>query len=61
MKHVLLLLRHISLGMVGQPNYEAYLLIMSERHPERRPMTRIEFFRNREEARYGGKTGGRCC
>ena len=50
-----------ALLMVGQPDYQAYLRHMSERHPERTPMTRIEFFREREQARYGGKSGGRCC
>lgn len=46
--------------MVGQPSYEAYLRHMADRHPDRRPMDRVEFFRNREQARYGGG-GGRCC
>jgi uncharacterized short protein YbdD (DUF466 family) len=47
--------------MVGQPSYDAYLTHMAHHHPERTPMDRIAFFREREQARYGGKGGGRCC
>lgn len=48
--------------MVGLPNYEAYCRHMSERHPGKPLMTEAEFFRNRQEARYGGGSGGfRCC
>lgn len=54
-------LREAALLMVGQPSYDAYLAHMAAHHPDRRPMTRIEFFRNREQARYGAKGGGRCC
>lgn len=47
--------------MVGQPPYEAYLAHMRQHHPDRPPMGRVEFFRDREEARYGGRNGGKCC
>jgi uncharacterized short protein YbdD (DUF466 family) len=47
--------------MVGLPSYSAYLRHMAERHPERTPMSEPEFFRDRQEARYGGRNGGRCC
>jgi uncharacterized short protein YbdD (DUF466 family) len=48
--------------MVGQPSYEAYLAHMQRLHPDKPPMTRAEFFRDREAARYGGGGGGlRCC
>ncbi|MYL99550.1 putative selenoprotein [Novosphingobium sp. FGD1] len=47
--------------MVGQPPYEAYLAHMAHHHPEAAPLTRLEFFRNREQARYGGAGGGKCC
>lgn len=47
--------------MVGQPDYDAYLRHMREQHPGHAPMDRITFFRNRQEARYGGKNGGKCC
>jgi uncharacterized short protein YbdD (DUF466 family) len=55
------MVREAALLMVGQPSYQAYLRHMALRHPEGMPMTRIEFFRDREQARYGGKGGGRCC
>lgn len=54
-------MRETALLMVGQPSYRAYLAHMAERHPGRRPMSRVEFFRDREKMRYGGKGGGRCC
>ncbi|MFC3214993.1 YbdD/YjiX family protein [Novosphingobium panipatense] len=47
--------------MVGQPSYDAYLVHMAQRHPHATPMSRVEFFRNREQARYGGAGGGKCC
>lgn len=46
--------------MVGQPDYEAYVQHMRLTHPERTPMTYEEFFRERENARYGGGSG-KCC
>ena len=46
--------------MVGQPSYDAYLAHMLHHHPDREPLSRQQFFRNREQARYGGGTG-RCC
>lgn len=61
MRGLLRTLRQTGLLMVGQPCYETYLQHMALRHPERTPMTRVEFFRDREQARYGGKNGGRCC
>jgi uncharacterized short protein YbdD (DUF466 family) len=53
-------LRQAALLMVGQPPYETYLEHMRARHPDREPMSRLEFFRDRERARYGAD-GGRCC
>ncbi|TYC90456.1 YbdD/YjiX family protein [Novosphingobium sp. BW1] len=47
--------------MVGQPPYEVYLAHMARRHPDVAPMSRVEFFRNREAARFGGAGGGKCC
>ncbi|WP_103094220.1 YbdD/YjiX family protein [Novosphingobium guangzhouense] len=55
------MLRNMLRLMVGQPPYEAYLAHMARHHPEAVPMSRIEFFRNREQARYGGAGGGKCC
>jgi len=48
--------------MVGQPDYDAYLRHMREHHPARPVMSFPEFFRDRENARYGGNGRiGRCC
>jgi uncharacterized short protein YbdD (DUF466 family) len=46
--------------MVGLPDYQAYVAHMAEQHPDKAAMTYEEFFRERQEARYGGKVG-RCC
>jgi len=46
--------------MVGQPDYAAYVQHMREHHPDRPVMSFPEFFRDRENARYGGGKG-RCC
>ena len=48
--------------MVGLPEYDSYLAHMEATHPEQAPMSYEEFFRERQEARYGGagKRGG-CC
>lgn len=54
-------LRRTARLMVGLPDYDAYLRHMATAHPGQPFMTRTEFFRNRQEARYGGKNGGRCC
>ena len=45
---------------IGLPDYEAYLVHMRERHPERTPMDRTTFFAERLNARYG-KGRSRCC
>ncbi|GJD34532.1 YbdD/YjiX family protein [Methylobacterium aerolatum] len=49
--------------MVGQGDYGAYAEHIRRTHPDREPMTETEFFRNRENARFGvGNTSGfRCC
>ena len=49
--------------MVGVPDYDTYVAHMAATHPDQAPMTRAEFFRNRQDARYGGgsKGGFRCC
>jgi len=60
MKRLFHHLRETALLMVGQSSYEAYLQHLATHHPERSPMTRVEFFRDREKARYGSG-GGRCC
>lgn len=47
--------------MVGMPDYDAYLRHMREHHPGEPAMGRTAFFRDRQEARYGGRNGGKCC
>ncbi len=47
--------------MVGMPDYDVYKVHMLENHPDRPCMTYEEFFRERQEARYGGKGTGKCC
>lgn len=54
-------LRRTARLMVGLPDYDAYLQHMATNHPEQAPMGRVQFFRDRQEARYGSKNGGRCC
>ena len=48
--------------MVGLPEYDTYLAHMERTHPDQAPMDYEAFFRERQEARYGGagKRGG-CC
>ncbi|HEX5515774.1 MAG TPA: YbdD/YjiX family protein [Gammaproteobacteria bacterium] len=53
-------LRQMAYLMVGLPDYEAYADHMRRAHPERPPMSRGEFFRERQAARYRGGSG-RCC
>lgn len=48
--------------MVGMPEYSTYLMHMKNSHPDQPVMSYEEFFRERQEARYGGKGKiGRCC
>lgn len=47
--------------MVGLPDYDNYVQHMKLTHPDQTPMTYEEFFRERQEARYGGKGGFKCC
>jgi uncharacterized short protein YbdD (DUF466 family) len=46
--------------MVGLPDYDAYLSHMEATHPGQSPMSYEAFFRERQQARYGGGKG-RCC
>ncbi len=46
--------------MVGLPDYDTYLRHTQLAHPDRVPMSYEAFFRERQEARYGGGKG-RCC
>ena len=48
--------------MVGLPDYDNYLNHMEATHPDEPVMSYEDFFRERQEARYGGKGRvGRCC
>jgi len=47
--------------MVGLPDYDGYVAHMRATHPEQPVMTYEEFFRERQQARYGSRTCGRCC
>ncbi|HMV13499.1 MAG: YbdD/YjiX family protein [Nitrosomonas sp.] len=46
--------------MVGVPEYSQYVAHMKTAHPDRTIMTEVQFYRERQEARYGGKVS-RCC
>ena len=61
MRRLLTLARDTARMMIGIPSYEVYRAHMAERHPERPAMSEVEFFRERQEARYGSKGGGKCC
>lgn len=53
-------LRDTARLMVGVPDYERYLQHMRDAHPDGTPMSYAQFFRNRQQARYGSGRG-RCC
>ncbi|MFD1106915.1 YbdD/YjiX family protein [Sphingobium olei] len=55
------ILRRMARSMVGVPDYDAYVRHMMAHHPGQPVMDRTQFFRDRQQARYGGKGGGRCC
>jgi uncharacterized short protein YbdD (DUF466 family) len=46
--------------MVGLPDYEGYVAHARAMHPDRPVMTYEEFFRERQNARYGSGAG-KCC
>ncbi len=43
--------------LVGMPDYDTYVEHMRNKHPDKPVMTYEEFFRERQEARYGGGKG----
>jgi uncharacterized short protein YbdD (DUF466 family) len=45
----------------GTPDYDAYLRHECSHHPERTPLGYAEFFRARQDARYGAGGPPRCC
>ena len=46
--------------ILGVPDYARYLAHQRAKHPDATPLSRQEFARERERARYEG-TGSRCC
>ncbi|MTC27344.1 putative selenoprotein, partial [Providencia alcalifaciens] len=44
-------------------DYDNYVAHMQRTHPDQTPMTYEEFFKERQDARYGGKGKGgfKCC
>jgi uncharacterized short protein YbdD (DUF466 family) len=46
--------------IIGVPDYERYVEHFRHCHPDRTPLTRDEFARDRMEARYS-QPGNRCC
>jgi uncharacterized short protein YbdD (DUF466 family) len=46
--------------MVGVPEYDTYVAHMHNKHPGQPVMPYQEFFRERQDARYGSKVS-RCC
>jgi len=53
-------LRAVLHAIVGAPDYERYVAHVRTCHPDRTPMTRDEFARDRLAARYD-RPGSRCC
>jgi uncharacterized short protein YbdD (DUF466 family) len=47
-------------AIIGAPDYARYLAHQRAKHPDTTPLSRQEFARERERARYEG-TGSRCC
>jgi len=49
--------------LIGIPDYDNYVEHMQTNHPDKPYMSYEEFFRERQQARYGGdgKGGMRCC
>ena len=49
--------------MVGFPDYEVYVAHRKRMHPNEPVMSYEEFFRERQDSRYGGASGkiSRCC
>jgi uncharacterized short protein YbdD (DUF466 family) len=47
--------------MVGLPEYDTYLAHMERTHPGQAAMSYEEFFRERQQARYGSGKRPSCC
>lgn len=60
-RHLIHAVRDSARLMVGQTSYDAYRAHMAAYHPETPVMGKRAFFRHRQDSRYGGRGGGRCC
>jgi uncharacterized short protein YbdD (DUF466 family) len=47
-------------AVIGAPDYARYLAHQRAKHPDATPLSREDFARERERARYEG-IGSRCC
>ncbi len=47
--------------IVGLPDYDTYTAHMLKTHPDQAPLSRDDFFRQRQAARFGSGGGLRCC
>ena len=54
-------LRQAARLMVGQPDYDTYVQHVRLTHPDKTPMSYEEFFRERQDTRFGAKSNGKCC
>ena len=54
-------LRRAARLMCGIPDYDGYVAHLRRHHPERPVPSYAEFFRERQDARYGRSGNGRCC
>ncbi|ABC21065.1 YbdD/YjiX family protein [Rhodospirillum rubrum] len=62
LKALVFQVKHAGRMLVGMPDYDTYVAHRQAYHPDKPIMTYEEFFRDRQESRYGGGDGvTRCC
>jgi uncharacterized short protein YbdD (DUF466 family) len=54
-------LRQTARLMCSVPDYEGYVAHLQRQHPDRPVPSYEEFFRQRQDARYGRNGNARCC
>jgi uncharacterized short protein YbdD (DUF466 family) len=54
-------LRQTGRLMCGIPDYDGYVAHLRRHHPDRSVPSYEEFFRQRQDARYGRNGNARCC
>jgi uncharacterized short protein YbdD (DUF466 family) len=59
-RRLLARISHAVRAILGVPDYARYLAHQRAKHPDATSLSREEFARERERARYEG-TGSRCC